>query len=271
MHATAGEPVQQPRVDGAEREVGGALRRRPRAAATPASSRRSTGRARARCARRISGSRPGVAPRVAVGRGAAVLPDDRPVQRPTGAPAPHDDGLALVGDPDARDGLARGFGRARDLRRASRWSRPRSRRRRARPSPAAGSAAGTRGARCAGRWPRSSIASVRMPVVPASMLRTTAIRRRAPGPRRRADGSASSPVGHRAPRRSGRRGAGRAAGTRARACGPTSVAMRSCSIGEKRAHALERDVGERRVEHEVRVVGRRAPRAGGPRSGAGGR
>ena len=54
-------------------------------------------------------------------------------------------------------------------RRGWRRSRPRSRRRRARPSPAAGSAAGTRGTRQVRSCPCSSIASVRTPVVPASI------------------------------------------------------------------------------------------------------
>jgi len=37
---------------------------------------------------------------LAAGRGAAVLPDQRPVQRLAAVGIPGDDGLALVGDPD---------------------------------------------------------------------------------------------------------------------------------------------------------------------------
>ena len=40
---------------------------------------------------------------LAIGRGAAVLPDDGRRQRPAAAPVPEDDGLALVGDADGGD------------------------------------------------------------------------------------------------------------------------------------------------------------------------
>ena len=44
--------------------------------------------------------------------GAAVLPDDRVVDRLACRAVPHDDGLALVGDPDRRDRAAIGVGHA---------------------------------------------------------------------------------------------------------------------------------------------------------------
>jgi hypothetical protein len=51
--------------------------------------------------------------------GAGVLPDDRVVERPAGAPVPDDRRLALVGDPDARRGRrarsGRGEGRLDDV------------------------------------------------------------------------------------------------------------------------------------------------------------
>ncbi len=48
----------------------------------------------------------GLRERVGPGRGAAVLPDDRPVQRLAGPAVPGDHGLALVGDADRRNRLA---------------------------------------------------------------------------------------------------------------------------------------------------------------------
>ena len=58
------------------------------------------------------------------GRGAPVLPHERPVPGPAGAPVPHHHGLPLVGDADGGDGLAveaadqlgqRGLGRGPDV------------------------------------------------------------------------------------------------------------------------------------------------------------
>ena len=48
----------------------------------------------------------GLAQLVAPGGRAPVLPDEGPVQGPTGPPVPHDRRLALVGDADRGDGLA---------------------------------------------------------------------------------------------------------------------------------------------------------------------
>ena len=115
VHPTAGEPVQDPRVDRAEREVRpgldaafpqqpGELRgREVRVEHEPGAP--SNERLQAR-----------LAVRVAVGGGSAVLPDDGAVHRSPGRAAPHDDRLTLVRDADARHGLARGRGRRGDLR-----------------------------------------------------------------------------------------------------------------------------------------------------------
>ena len=84
----AGEVPQDPRVDGAEREVGVGRRRRRRAAATRASSPRSTGRARARSRARISGSWPAArssSQRAAVRRSCQTIAR---WQRPAGARGP---------------------------------------------------------------------------------------------------------------------------------------------------------------------------------------
>ena len=80
-------------------------------------------------------------------RGAAVLPDDGPVQRLPGRAVEGDEGLALVGDADGRHGVA-GLG-AGERRPRPGWParRPRSRRGRARPSRDGGSAGSARGRR----------------------------------------------------------------------------------------------------------------------------
>ena len=104
--------------------------------------------------------------------GAPVLPDERAVQRLAGRGIPDAHGLALVGDAD-RVQLAR-RPRRRAPRRRRPASRPRSRPRRARPSPAAGSAARTRGSRARRAPPSSSKTRHVVPVVPWSMARITA-------------------------------------------------------------------------------------------------
>ena len=69
--------------------------------------------------------------------GAPVLPHDGPVEGPAGAAVPGHHRLALVGDADGRRPVRRAW---RTARRASSAPPARSRRRRARPTPAGGSA-----------------------------------------------------------------------------------------------------------------------------------
>ena len=143
--ARAGEVPQDPRVDGAERERRRRRRRRPRASSHSSLVAEKYGSSTSPVRARTSGSYAGGAQVVAARRGAAVLPHDGAVARPTGRAVPHHDRLALVGDADRRRRCRR---RARrPPRRACRAPRARCRRRRARPSPAAGSAGGTPGRR----------------------------------------------------------------------------------------------------------------------------
>ena len=72
--------------------------------------------------------------------GAAVLPDERVVQRLARRRVPADDGLALVGDADGLELAGLAAPRRRAPRRRPRARPPRSPPRRARPSPASGSA-----------------------------------------------------------------------------------------------------------------------------------
>ena len=137
-------------------------RRAPRArahparcrAATRAWCRRSTRRRRGRSCAAIVARMPGCAQLVAEGRRAAVLPDDGVGERAPGRALPEHRGLALVGDADGRDvgGADPGLGQA--LRAGRPTGSPRSRSRRARPSPAAGRSAGTPAARRRGRCRR---------------------------------------------------------------------------------------------------------------------
>ena len=76
----AGEAPQDPRVDGAEREVGVRLEPSGREQPRELRRRRSTGRARARCARGRAARAPRSRQLVAPCRGAAVLPHDRAVR-----------------------------------------------------------------------------------------------------------------------------------------------------------------------------------------------
>ena len=120
VHGSAGQPPQQPAVDGPEGQLGSGRRLRPRGAATPAWWPRSTGRGPARCGR-------------GPGRG------DRRLPAPGTCGAPRrschtmarcracrccrshtTDRLPLVGDADGRDRL--GLGRAS---RPARWRRRR--------------------------------------------------------------------------------------------------------------------------------------------------
>ena len=154
------------------RSVVGA-RRRPRAAATRASSPRSTGRARGRCARGPAARAPAARSSSQRARGAPVLPHDRPVPRPAGAAVPHHDRLALVGDADRGDGVAVASTAATTSPSVSCTDAPDLVGVVLDPARAAGSAAGTPGRRTARRTPSASTATVRTPVVPASIARTT--------------------------------------------------------------------------------------------------
>ena len=167
VRATAGQLPDQPRVDGAEGETVLAAAGRC-AESTRAWSPRSTGRARARSPR--GSARPAA-------RGSA-RPCGGPARRSRGAtgrplaPLPDDRRLALVRDPDrAQVGgghAARRVAPPRPLRGRS----PRSPPGRARPTPAAGSAAA---APVAAPAPRSSSSTTRhvVPEVPWSIARIT--------------------------------------------------------------------------------------------------
>ena len=88
-------------------------------------------------------------------RGAAVLPDDRVVDRLAGLAVPDDGGLALVGDADGGDVVAADAERRPSASVATAICvRPDLARGRARPSPAAGRSGGTRAGRPR-RWPPS--------------------------------------------------------------------------------------------------------------------
>ena len=187
----AGQVPDQPGVDGAEQQLAalgaGAQARRCRPAASAASGRRSRWPAAGRSAR---GSGPGRPRRPARDQpvGAGVLPDDGVGDRLAGGLVPDHRGLALVGDADR--GEVGGAGAPWPARRRSpprRW--PRSPRRRARPSRAAGRSAGAPSARrrrcrrrgrracsarrwCPGRWRRrialSSAPSSHQGIAPSS-------------------------------------------------------------------------------------------------------
>ena len=113
---------------------------------------------------------PGLAQRVAELGGAPVLPDQRAGERLAGPLVPRDHGLALVGHADRGDALG-AAGQRDHLARAFEACAARSRRRRARPSPGADSAASARAA----PTPRGSPAAVnsiaRVEVVPSSRTR----------------------------------------------------------------------------------------------------
>ena len=174
----AGEVPEDPRVDGAEREVGVGGDAARRAAATRASSPRSTGRARAR-------SRGGSAargPRRAARRSAAAVRRScQTIARCRGRPVravPDHDRLALVGDADRGD-------RSRPRRRA----RPRPRRASRRVTrqmssascstqPGCGKCCGNSRYERARGTPSSSTANARTPVVPASIAIDAGHRRR---------------------------------------------------------------------------------------------
>ena len=146
----AGEVPQDPRVDGAEREVGVGARRRPRASSHSSLVAEKYGSSTSPVRSRTSGSCP--AARSSSQR-AAVRRSCHTIARCRGRPVravPHHDRLALVGDADRGDGLAVASSAATTSASVVERRRARSRRRRARPSPAAGSAAGTRGTRSAG-------------------------------------------------------------------------------------------------------------------------
>ena len=121
---------------------------------------------------------------VAARRGATVLPHDGAVEGPAGAPVPGHDRLALVGDPDRCDG----FGELADqLGHRGSARPPRSRRRRAPPSPGRGKCwVNSRYANPAA-VPSSRSAAALTPVVPASMASTTDIGRGGYRYRRRAE------------------------------------------------------------------------------------
>ena len=193
-------------------------------------------------------------------RRAPVLPHDRAVAGPPGRAVPDDDGLALVRDADRRDRLARRARRAA--------TSPSVVERRGPdlvgvvldPARAAGSAAGTRGTRMRRTRPSSSTASVRTPVVPASIARTTAIGE-CGGPRCVGARPASSPRGRRRRRPAGasvvgacrspddRRGRG--GGTRRPAGCRDRARTVSCSSGRCRRSTLDRDVSVALPEDQV--------------------
>ena len=174
--APAGELPEQPRVDGAER------RGRAPAATPPSVKSHSSlvaekyGSSTRPVAARTSGRWPASRSCVAAGGGAAVLPDDGPVQRPAGAAVPGHDGLALVGDADGGDRLAGVAHGGADLAEHVDDARPRSRSASCSTQPGLGEVLGelpVGRARSAG--PCWSKAMARTPVVPASMAITTAM------------------------------------------------------------------------------------------------
>ena len=218
----AGEVPQDPRVDGAEREVGRRRRRRPRRAATRAWWPRSRGRARARCApapaarrrrraARRSGPRCGGPATRWRGGGAdrCARSHTTTVSRWLVMPMP-----TTVSPSSAGDHLAEGV-----LHR-----RARCRRGRARPNRAAGSAGGTRGRRRRGSRRRRRPRPCARRSCPASMARTTSATFRVlSAGRRRARGR--------------RRGAG--AGTRTRACVRRRVASPAPAAAGRCGHGAE--------------------------------
>ena len=108
--------------------------------------------------------------RVAHGRGAPALPDNREVDGLARRPVPDERGLALVGDADRGDVLAADPGGLQRAGHARLDARPYLGRRRARPTRAADSAAGTRSSRgqsFSGARPRRRAPSI--PVVPWSI------------------------------------------------------------------------------------------------------
>ena len=111
VRLAARQPPDQEAVDGAEGDL--AAPRRARAAprrcpaATRSSSPRSRDRAPGRSARARAGSWPAAFSCGADRRGAPVLPDDGVADRAAVGPVPQHRGLALVGDADGGDPLAR--------------------------------------------------------------------------------------------------------------------------------------------------------------------
>ena len=222
----AGEVPEDPRVDGAEREVGVGVDAARREAATRASSPRSTGRARARSRARTAAR--------ALRRGArrSAPRCGGPARRSrggAGAPVravPDDDRLALVGDADRGDGLARSRRvAAATSASVSSVARPDVVGVVLDPARAAGSAAGTRGTPSASVRPSSSTASVRTPVVPASIASTTAIGagRISVAPER---GTVSRS-------RSGARARPRSSSAAASACAAVAGAPARCALGRQ--------------------------------------
>ncbi len=146
VHAAAGQVPDQPGVDRAERELAA---RRARAGARHVVEQplelgageigveHQPGLRRDR--RRLARG----AQRVAHRRRAAVLPDDGVGDRPPGRALPQQRRLALVGDADGGDVARRDAGLGERLVHRRPTASPRSPRRRARPSPAAGRSGGT--------------------------------------------------------------------------------------------------------------------------------
>ena len=251
----AGEPPQDPRVDRAEREVGVGGRRRPRCSSHSSLVAEKYGSSTRPVRARTSGSWPGVAQLVAARRGAAVLPDDRAVQRPRRCARSHTTTvsrwlvmpIAATVSPSPR-ARGRDLGERRERRvpdvvgvvldpaRLREVLRELAVRRRAR----------------AGR--RSSTASVRTPVVPASIARTTAI-------------SAAAVAGA-AParrRRPGRRRVARLAGRRSR---PRRRAASSTTVARGRNSSTSRTpvaAADPQLEHRRARVGRLERRPGDER------
>ena len=118
--------------------VDAALVQQPRELRAP----RSTGRARARCARGSSARGRRRAARRSGPRCGGPATRSRGARGCPVRAVPHHDGLALVGDADRGDRLARVAARADDLGERLDGHRARSRRRRARPSPGCGKCCG---------------------------------------------------------------------------------------------------------------------------------
>ena len=114
---------------------------------------------------------PGRAQLVAALGGATVLPDQRAVDRLAARRVPGDDGLALVGDPDPVELGALDPGVGDRLGGDPPRHLPDLARRRARPSPAAGSAARTPSRRARRSAPSPSKTRQVVPVVPWSIAR----------------------------------------------------------------------------------------------------
>ena len=121
--ASAGQPPDEERVDGAERDLA-RLRARPqararcRAGASP-SCPRSTRRARGRSSGGRGPRGPSARSASQIGRADPALPDDRVGDRAAGRALPEDHGLALVRDADGGDVGRRDAGASRGTSRAT--------------------------------------------------------------------------------------------------------------------------------------------------------